>query len=603
MWIFIAAQATATAGADGRARPAPTPPVPAGAPPASIPAARPAPAVTSPAATTRSTRAANERRARRFFQDGMRLFEHGNKGEALNQALINFQFAQELAPRPENLAMMAHCEYHLGLFKEARAHYEQYLEHESSGPLAETARQRIEAMNRRKASLVINSIPEGVEVTLERLDSPDGSGNGEDTTRITTGQAPGEFRVPAGRWRVTAAMPKYVSKTVEVALEGVESKPLYFTLERRMARLEIRTDPPNATLYVRGNRARNPYIQDVEPGTYEVYAEATNYESRTETYFVVPGENRKIPFNLNYVQRSGRAELIGFWTAAGAVAGGAGVGAWLSRADRTDTTLESVGASATVVVGAALVGGVAGALTSTAFVPGYLRDNLALFRIGAAWIGAVEGAALGVTLRHSTAAAWVGGAAGLGLGAVGGRFLDRNAPNYGRGAVIQSAAAIGALAGALAVPAFDLKKRHSAAVILAGLNLGLGAGLGLAYLPDQGTYGPTWRRVMLIDLATAAGGIGGALIKIVGQCLQTKGGSKPCAFETGNGQPTAQFALVGAGLGLAAGWLLTRQYDTGNLLPSERAPLALLPLPTVLPVPAPDGRLRALPALAARGTF
>jgi hypothetical protein len=583
VWLLIAAQAAPTAGAEAPARPA-----------------------ASPAPPVRSTRAANERRARFHYQEGMRLFEHGDKGEALNQALIHFQLAQEAAPSPANLAMMGHCEYHLGMFKEARAHYEQYLEHESRGPLAESARQRIEAITRRKASLVINSIPEGVEVTLERLDGPESSDNGngtDDTARIITGQAPGEFRVPAGRWRVTAALPKYVSKTVEVAIEGVESKPLYFTLERRMARMEIRTDPPNATLYVRGNRARNPYVQDVEPGTYEVYAEATNYESRTETYFVVPGENRKIPFNLNYVQRSGRAELIGFWTAAGAVAGGAGVGAWLSRADRTDTTLESVGASATVVVGAALVGGVAGALTSTAFVPGYLRDNLALFRIGAAWIGAVEGAALGVTLRQSTAAAWLGGAAGLGLGAVAGRFLDRNAPNYGRGAVIQSAAAIGAISGALAVPAFDLKKRHSAAVILAGLNLGLGAGLGLAYLPDQGRYGPTWRRVMLIDLATAAGGIGGALVKIVGQCLQTEGSNKPCQFETGNGQPTAQFALVGAGLGLAAGWLLTRRYDTGQSLPSERAPLALLPVPTVLPVPAADGRLRPLPGLAAQGTF
>ncbi len=540
----------------------------------------------------RPRRGSSETRARDHYRDGLRLFEYGDKGQGLQQALIHFQLAHELAPRPENLAMMGHCEYHLGLFKQARDHYEEYLKHVRTGPLAETARQRIEAMSRRKGLLVITTVPDEVDVLLERLDGADPP---------LRGQAPGEFPVAAGRWRLTLSRSKYVTETRELAIESVETRPYYFSLERQPARLEIRTDPPGATLYVRGNRARNPYLQDVEPGSYEVYAEATNYQSRSQTFQVMPG-GPPIDFRLNYVQRSGRPELIGFWTAAGAVAGGAGVGAWLSQADRTNPTAASVGASATVVVGAALVGGVAGALTSTAFVPGYIRDNLALFRIGGAWIGAVEGATLGVTIRHTTASAWMGGALGLGLGAVAGRFLDGYAPNYGRGAVIQSAAAMGALAGALAVPAFQLKARHSAAVILAGLNLGLGAGLALAYLPDQTAYGPTWRRVMLVDLATAAGGIAGALVKIVGQCLQSAG-DQPCEFVSGNARPTAQIALLGAGVGLAAGWLLTRHYDSGQTPPPERSPAALIPVPTVIPVPGPDGRLRALPALGARGRF
>ena len=94
---------------------------------------------------------------------------------------------------------------------------------------------------------------------------------------------------------------------------------------------------------------------------------------------------------------------------------------------------------------------------------------------------------------------------------------------------------------------------------------------------------------MLIDLATAAGASAGALIKIVGQCLQPRAGDQPCEFETGNGQPTAQFALVGAGLGLAAGWLLTRKYDSRRHPPAraQPPPPPLIPLPTVLPVPRP----------------
>ena len=81
--------------------------------------------------------------------------------------------------------MMGHCEYHLGLFKQAREHYEAYLQQVTTGELAETARQRIEAMNRRKGVLVINAIPQEVDVLLERLDGPE---------EVRPAQAPGRVR-------------------------------------------------------------------------------------------------------------------------------------------------------------------------------------------------------------------------------------------------------------------------------------------------------------------------------------------------------------------------------------------------------------------------
>ena len=52
---------------------------------------------------------------------------------------------------------------------------------------------------------------------------------------------------------------------------------------------------------------------------------------------------------------------------------------------------------------------------------------------------------------------------------------------------------------------------------LIGLNVGLAAGLLGAYLPDQSRYGPSWKRVLLIDLGAGAGALAGG----VGGCVRS----------------------------------------------------------------------------------
>ena len=81
-------------------------------------------------------------------------------------------------------------------------------------------------------------------------------------------------------------------------------------------RMEIETLPLGATLYVNGNRARNPYRQDLAPGPVEIFAEAPdqNYLSRTEEFTLEPGQRKQLTgpssYRLQYVQRSGKPELI-----------------------------------------------------------------------------------------------------------------------------------------------------------------------------------------------------------------------------------------------------------------------------------------------------
>jgi hypothetical protein len=548
-------------------------------------------------------------RANKHYQAGASLFEAGNK----EQALIEFQLANEIAAKPENVFMIAQCEYHLGLLVSARAHYQAFLAERPHGELADLARLRIDAINRRPGVFAINTVPDEVDVRIE--------GGG----KVITGQAPNQFRVPRGKYRVTLSKLNFTSETRELSIEVGETKPLFFKLEPIPAHLTIRTTPPNAALFVRGNRAKNPYAQDVTAGTYEVYAEAPYYESRSETIILAPGEKRVVDFPLTYVQRSGRPELIGLWTGMGA-AGGA-----LAVLTQGDSTKLDAPLFVPLFGAGMLAGGLGlGVLSSTTpLVPGYIRDNRALFRIGSMWIWDLEGASLMMGLTQGWTPTFWGGLVGLGAGAAAGWWFDDKAPNYGRVALIQSAALLGTVAGAVSVsavgryPSLDEEwakmspdaandannyyrnqiKRRLAWGMLAGLNVGLGAGLAMAYLPDQSKYGPTWQRVMMVDLAGIFGAVFATAVEL---CTRKSDASQvSCANDTNArlNKRTARFVLAGAGLGLAAGWLLTMNYDRDTETRSDLPPLSMLPLPGAVPIQSMTGTAELLPGLLSQGRF
>ena len=553
-------------------------------------------------------------RAHKHYDSGVSLFESGNK----EQALVEFQVANEISPKRENIFMIAQCEYHLGQLVAARTHYKAYLAEEKQGELADLSRLRIEAINRRPGVFAINTVPDDVEVRIE----------GEGTAM--TGQAPNEFRVPRGHYRVTASKANFTSETRELSIEVAETKPLFFKLEPIPAHLAVHTNPPNATLFVRGNRTQNPFVQDVPPGSYEIYAEATYYQSKREIITLSPGEDRVVEFPLTYVQRSGRPELIGFWSGIGAAGGGLAV---LTQGSPTDL---KASLSVSLFGAGMLAGGLAlGVLADTTpLVPSYIRDNLALFRIGSMWVGDVEGATLAMGLSHSWTATWLGGAAGLTAGAIAGWWLDDLSPNYGRVSLIQSSALLGAVAGAIAVSAVgkypatvarppdkddngnplppddprviaynhyrNQIKQRMAWGMLAGLNVGLGAGLAMAYMPDQSAYGPTWQRVIMVDMAVLAGGVFATTIE-----LCTRNSAIGCADDNKAqlNSRTARFALVGTGLGLVAGWLLTMNYDRPRETRPELPPLSFIPLPGAVPVESMTGTAELLPGLMSQGRF
>lgn len=517
--------------------------------------------------------------ARNHYETGLALFDAGDR----EQALVEFRLAHELYPSNGVIFMMAQSEYHLGRLKDARAHYQVFLEHESEGPLAETARLRIAAIDRRPSVLVINTVPDDVAVKIE----------GEGV--LVQGQAPNEFSVPRGTYRISVSLENYETQVREVEVGIAETRPLFFKLEPVPGRLSIRTDPPVATLFVRGMRAENPYSQQIEAGTYEIYAEAPSHESRRETVQVEPGQHTNVSLQLGYVQRSGRPELIAFWGLTGAAAA---VGLVVDLVDPNVSALGTTPnpAPLSLLVAAAGVGAVSGGLLGARITPSYIPDNRAMYRIGAISTGALAGVLLGVSLESDLTYGLLGGLAGASVGTAVGLLTDAYAPSYGRVTLIQSSVAIGALAGLLAVPAFGIDGDDRSLVVFAGLGLGLSAGLAGAYLPDQSHKGVSWQRMVLIDLTVAAGAFAGAVVSTIPNC-------KPSSCEFEDTPATTQQALVGGFLGLAAGWLLTRGVDEPRASVNVVARISLRPALAPLMAPAGDGRWRIAPGLGAAGRF
>lgn len=583
-------------------------------------------------------------------EKALRLAEEGEKlylARDYAQALVLYQRAHETKPSPVSLVMMAQCEYYLGFLHDARKHYEAYLADSPRGEMIEVAKDRIESINRRSATLVINSVPDEAEVRLERETTPlpgavgrpgavpapeaggAGAGGGAPAEAVktaafalpdlVTGQSPNSFNVGRGRWRVTVTKTNYGPQSRVVDVDVADTKSLFFKLDPIPAHLEVETQPPGATLFVNGNRTRNPYRQDLLPGHVEIFAEAGDHEGRTVDLDLGPGDRRLFlgpdRIRLRYVQRSGRPDLILSSTLLGGFMGASAVAAKIGK-DINEQGVSTV----TFLLGGSVTGGVLGGLLTNALVPPYIPDNRALFVIGAMWIGAFDGAMGGAVIRQATLpapktatssncteddptmrdcqrlssvlrSAFVGSLPGLAIGTAAGALFSNRAPTYGRVTLIQSAAVGGALTGMLVaeatqwhpfashvettgmngMPAVEERRvpldRTLPAVI--GLNAGLAGGLLGAYLPDQSRYGPSWRRVLLIDVGAGAGIVAGMVSGCLANkdCYNPRDTREPFGPVAAGGDARAKTAItgiVGGAVGAVAAWLLTSGTDDGD---------------------------------------
>ena len=279
--------------------------------------------------------------------------------------------------------------------------------------------------------------------------------------------------MPRGRYRIDVTKPNYQGQTRIVDVDVAETKPLFFKLEPIPARLEIETVPPGATLYVNGNRARNPYRQDVAPGPFEIFAEAPDYERAPIEFTLAPGEHKRAGRAATAFSLIVHAALGAARAASSPRRSSAASSAPAPSPRRSARTSIRTRTSSSVLLatGGGISGGIVGALVATPLVPSYIPDNRALFIIGGMWIGARRRtrprASSGTSRsrppagrprtppvvralprrRWATSCAPGSSAASRGWrsGSRGARLLGKHAPTYGRVAMIQSAALGGAI--------------------------------------------------------------------------------------------------------------------------------------------------------------
>jgi len=593
--------------------------------------------------------------ARQHYETGIQLFD----AREHEQALIEFTKANEIKPRPAAVFMMAQCEYLLGRLKDARAHYQAYVTEVPDGEFAGLAHDRIESIDKRRSTFVINTVPDDVTVQISRV--------GMLGEVVASGQAPNNFSVPRGRYRIDVTRPKYQGQTRIVEVDIAETKALFFKLEPIPARLEIETRPIGATLYVNGNRARNPYHQDIAPGPVQIFAEAPDYESRSIDLTLAPGEHRALVgvdrFRLSYTQRSGRPELLGASAVVGGLFGAGAVVAAIGSSFQ-DPNVSSV----LLATGGAVSGGIVGWLIASPIVPSYIPDNQALFILGGMWIGLADGAAAGVvvqqivtsnttrenpcpgpgpcrgTVGDQLRAGFIGSAPGLALGLTGSILARGHAPTYGRVAISQSAALGGAISGALTQlafrwqpygPGWDYTVRQvdmnsdttggkigptgmcpsggmipvgttvncafgerSVLDLMPGALIGLNVGLAAGLL---GAYLPDQSKYgpswQRVLLVDAATLAGGVAGATIG-CVA----NPSCLNQDPNDRDraiVAGAALLGGAIGLVSGLTLTRGSQDGA--PPDATSGASLPIATV--VPMRDAAGATIPTFAAMGSF
>lgn len=426
---------------------------------------------------------------------GLGLYEEGDYHGAINAFVDSYCNKAH----PASFFNIAQSYERLLDFQRAVDYFKRYVkEADASDPNAKRATLRAEVLGNLPAQLKIATVPAGASITIRN-----------DAGVIARGKANGTLpiEVRQGKYAMHVEMPGFESIEQSLVTKPGQPYSYYLRLEPEKTTLQVTVNPANARIFVDKRLVGAGSYSELLPiGSYEISAEAPKRVTSTRVVQLSTGKPNSQVIDLEAPKVSGRTELL---IASGLGLGATGAVAVSSIFDQ-DTVITVGAALATTAVG--FGGAYYGIPDNVARGDAWylIESTLIGFTEGAivgSFFACEEKTGVDMQREEDCTDGVKAGAAITGgmLGALTATATrSRFKLTTGDAALIGSGGMWGLLTGAFFYAIFDSEYRLRDPMFFTGLNLGLVASTGLVANSDV-----SLRRIAIIDVAGMGGLVGG----------------------------------------------------------------------------------------------
>ena len=246
------------------------------------------------------------------FDRGLRLYEQRKVREALDEFLVSHR----LAPNPAAVFNVGGCFEALGMHEDAFGAYSEYLAHPLSDEERTEGEQALGRILGKVARIVVTSEPAGAAIYLDR------------TNLGQFGVTPRTFAAAPGERELILSLADHHTARRTIRLERGSETKLHVVLARKTGRVEVRSSPPGAAVFVGDeNAGAAPLDLDLPVGEHAIRVALEGHRPEARTIEV--RADRRFPLEVALLPLpppKGRVRVLTNVDAALVSIGGAEVG-------------------------------------------------------------------------------------------------------------------------------------------------------------------------------------------------------------------------------------------------------------------------------------